>query len=189
MDTAFSVSSSSLQLKFDLDVVNAQMTGGVQPKFLNDTTDQASILFGINVYTSNSWARLFAAAPTSSGGGVFAVRNPANTSLTTFGNYVNGTTYEITLDVDYTTGLVNAYINGTLAASDIPFWATGVAAPVTTQEVFMYLNGDTDERPNQVAIDNIQASAPVPEPGSIVALLGLGGMGLLLALRRRHSAN
>jgi hypothetical protein len=188
MDTGFAKTSSQLSLSFDINVLAAPANVTVQPKLLNNTADTVGILFGINNFGSfgpNGKAFMFAAAPTSATGGVFAIRSPDNTRLMTFGDYVNGQTYNITLAADYTTGVANEYINGSLVGT-APFWAAGVAAPSTTNELFMFLNGQSGYS-NQVAIDNIQAfDTLTPEPATM-ALLAIGSIAGLLR-RRAHKA-
>ena len=143
MDTSFSMPSNQMSLKFDINVLAAPTTATVQPKLLNNTTDQAGIFFGINTYTTNGWAFRFAVAPTSETGGVFAFRNATNDRLITFGNYVEGQTYNLTLAANYATGTVDAYINDVPAISDFPFWASGASTTPTTGEIFMHLNGES----------------------------------------------
>ena len=187
MDTSFLVSSSQISsqisMKFDINVLAAPTQATTQPKFLNDTQDQAGILFGINNAHNGIWAFRFVVAPTSETGGVFAFRSANNTRLITFGNYVEGQKYNLTLSADYATGMVDAYINDVLAISSHHFWDSGKTTPTTSGEIFMHLNGESGYA-NQLAIDNIQAfNTTVPEPSSIIALLG--GLGSLLAFRRR----
>jgi hypothetical protein len=170
MDTGFGKTSSQLSMKFDISILAAPTSATVQTKYLNGTQDQAGILFGMNTYTSNGWGLRFAAAPTSADGGVFAFRSPDNSRLMTFGNYTEGQKYSLTFVEDYTTGTVDAYIDGALAVSGYKFWNTGVAAPVNTSEFFMFLNGERGYS-NGVAIDNIQAfDSAIPEP---VTMLGV----------------
>jgi hypothetical protein len=184
MDTGFSMTSSQLSLKFDINVLAAPTTATVQPKLLNNTTDQAGILFGINTFTSAGRGVCFAVAPTSENGGVFALRNAANDRLITFGNYVEGQTYNLAIAANFETGTADAYINDVLAVSDFPFWATGNSSAITTSEVFMHLNGESGYS-NQLAIDNIQAfNYVVPEPGTLTLLASLIGVFSIGCVRR-----
>ena len=181
MDTGFTQVSSQLSLKFDISVLASPTVLTVQPKYLDGSTTQAGILFGINdfgSYGTNPVGFMFAVAPTSDTGGVFAFRNYFNRDqLTSFGEYVEGQTYSIAISADYATGKADAYINGSLVLSDYMFWNSGIAVPATTNEIFMYLNGQSGYS-NQVAIDNIQAfTTTVPEPTTML-LLGLGLMGI-----------
>jgi hypothetical protein len=132
----------------------------------------------MNTYTTNSWAARFAIAPTSAGGGVFAIRSPDNNDLQSFFTYAEGDTHNVKLVSNYNTGKVSTYVDD-IFKGQFSFWNTG-ATGVTTQEFFFHLNGELGNA-NSVAIDNIVAA--VPEPTGI-ALLGLGAGALLLRRRR-----
>ncbi|HEX8525295.1 MAG TPA: PEP-CTERM sorting domain-containing protein [Tepidisphaeraceae bacterium] len=178
VDTGFSQVSQHLSLSFDFSVLDAPTSGTVQPKTLNGS-GSVGILFGINVFGTAQGMR-FAAAPTSASGGVFAIRSASNTDLQSFFNYNEGQTYHITLAADYSTGKVTTFVDGTPTGS-LTFAAP--ASGVTTQEIFMHLNGESGNA-NSVAIDNIVAA--VPEPASL-SVLGLGSLAMLG--RRRRSAH
>ena len=193
MDTSLNVISSQLGVTFDIGVLAAPTSATAQaPYSLNGTSDTAGVLFGLRAYASSAaqWAFSFAVAPTSATGGVFALRDATNTQMTTFGSYVEGQKYNIALSADYTTGTVNAYVDGVLGYSGYPLRSAPTAAPVTTSELFMYFNGQTGYA-NQVAIDNIkgfdQAINPaVPEPMSIMlGIMGLGSVAGFRKLRRK----
>ena len=188
MDTGFAVTSSQLTLGFSLNVLSAPApVYDVQPKYLNNTADRAGILFGINTFGS-AGRLMFAVAPTSDTGGVFALRSPDNTQLITFGNYVNGQAYDITLSADFTTNKVDTYINGVETMSGFQFLAGGPSATSTTSEVFMFLNGQQGYS-NQVAIDNIAASpTAVPLPAAAWAgMTLLGGLASFRVFRSRRA--
>ena len=178
MDTALGLVSSQISIAFDISVLASPTSATAQaPYFINGTTDTAGVLFGARVYASSSaqWAFSFAVSPTSENGGVFALRDITNTQIATFGSYVEGQKYNITLAADYTLGTVNAYVDGVLGFSGYPLRTGAVATPVTSSELFMYFNGQSGYA-NQVAVDNIQGfNTAIPEPITI-ALLGLGGL-------------
>jgi hypothetical protein len=181
LDTGFSQTSQQMTLSFDVNVQAAPTSATVQPKTLG--TGTAGILLGVNTYTNNDWAARFAIAPTSEGGGVFAIRTPDNTGLQSFFTYVEGDTHNVKLVSNYDTGKVSTYVDGVFQ-NELPFWTAG-AANVSTSEFFFHLNGELGNA-NSVAIDNIVAA--VPEPTGI-ALLGLGAGALLLRRRRVRRAN
>ena len=78
-----------------------------------------------------------------------------------------------------------------LALSDYKFWDVGATTPTTTQEIFMFLNGEGFD--SQLALGNIRGfdtaaeAAPVPEPGTMM-LLGAGFLGLAVYSKRRKNA-
>lgn len=188
MDTGFGLTAQTVSLSFDLNILAAPTLATVQPKLLNQTSDTAGIIFGINTYVASpgAWGFRFAAAPTSDTGGVLGIRSADNSRLITFGNYVEGQTYHIDLVGNYTTGTVDAYLDHNLALSDHAFWVAG-ADNATTSEFFMYLNGQSTFA-NQVAIDNIEGfNYAVPEPASLL-LLAAGGMALATRGKRRSMA-
>jgi hypothetical protein len=180
MDTEYNQSSQVMKLSFDLNVLNAPSALTAQTKFLNgNPADPVGILLGVNSFQSGNSGFDFAAAPTSSSGGVFGVRTADNTGLTSFFNYTNGDSYHIELDANYSTGTVDAYVNGTLEESGAPM-QSGIVPGANPDETFIFLNGQPGDA-NSVAIDNIEAS--VPEPASL-GLLAIGGGALLMRRRK-----
>ncbi|HEX7329645.1 MAG TPA: PEP-CTERM sorting domain-containing protein [Casimicrobiaceae bacterium] len=180
LDTGFSVTSQTMFLSFDVDVIDAPTDATSQPKTLGAGT--AGIFLGMNTYTSAGWAARFAIAPTSATGGVFAIRTPDNTGLQSFFNYTEGTTYHVSLLSDYGTGMVRTWVDNVDLGS-LPFWTAG-AANVSTSEFFFHLNGQQDHV-NVLALDNIVGSTSVvPEPASLTLLL-IGGVAMALGRRLR----
>jgi PEP-CTERM motif len=172
-----------IRMSFDVNILDAPTTATVQPKTLNGGT--AGILLGMNTFLTSPGGGIgprFAAAPTSASGGVFAFRTPDNSELIDFFNYTEGQTYNVAFKADYTTGTLDAFVDGVELLSDYVFLPGG-ASNVNTGECFFHLNGELGNA-NSVALDNIRAAA-VPEPASIM-LLGLAGSTLgLFAVRRR----
>jgi hypothetical protein len=143
----------------------------------------------MNAYTSSDqnsdWAFRFAVAPTSAAGGVFSFRSPDNSAIIPFFNYTEGIQYSVAIVADYSTGTLDAFVNGVQQVDDYAFWLSG-KTNVVTNEFFFHLNGEgSPAMSTSVAIDNIAAFSAVPEAGP----LALGGMacvmtGLCLAGRR-----
>jgi len=198
--TAGAVSSQTIRLAYDVTVNTQPASATGQPKNLDQVLNggsaaagTAGILLGMNIAATvpgpaSPWAFRFALAPTSATGGVFAMRSPDNTTLMAFANYTVGTKYSVELDANYSTGLMDAYINGALALSDYQFASGG--AGVSTSEVFIHLNGENDYA-NSVAIDNLNMTAPVPEPTTMIAgalLLLPFGASTVRILRRNRTA-
>jgi hypothetical protein len=163
----FSLVGQQVKASLDVNVLAAPTNATGQPKILGGGT--AGILLGMNVYTASDqgsdWAFRFAAAPTSAGGGVFAFRSPDNTALIPFFNYNEGTQYNVEILADYSTGLLNASVNGVPSLTNYAFWG-GAKTNVVTDEIFFHLNGE-DGFQNSVALDNINVAA-VPEPSTVV---------------------
>jgi hypothetical protein len=188
--------SQNFKLSFDIAVNTQPASATLQPKDLDlslmggpAAAGTAGILFGMNIAATvpgpaTPWAFRFAVAPTSAGGGVFAMRSGGpinNSTLSAFGNYNVGSSYNLVLEADYTTGLLDAYINGSLALSGFQF-ATG-GAGVSTSEVFLHLNGEAGYA-NSVTINNLTAA--VPEPSALTMLsLGAGLLGMRQIRRSR----
>lgn len=193
----FNLAAQKLHLSFDVNILAAPTTATGQPKILNGGT--AGILLGMNTYTASDqgpdWAFRFAAAPTSENGGVFAFRTPDNSELIPFFNYSEGTQYSLAIDADYSTGKLNASVNGVQQLTDYAFWAGGGKTNVITDEIFFHLNGEGNPAfSSSVALDNITAAA-VPEPtgflfgGLVCCVIGLavGGWQIAEKLRTRNA--
>jgi hypothetical protein len=171
----FTLPGQKTLTSFDINVLAAPENATSQPKSLGGGT--AGILLGLNVYTASDqgsdWSFRFAAAPTSATGGVFAFRSPDNLSLIPFFNYDNGSQYNVSILADYSTGKLNAYVDGMQSLTDYAFWAGGGKTNVVTDEMFFHLNGE-DGFQNSVSLDNIRAAA-VPEPTTLVvwSLMGI----------------
>jgi hypothetical protein len=188
--------SQNFRLSFDIAVNTQPASATLQPKDLDlslmggpAAAGTAGILFGMNIAATvpgpaTPWAFRFAVAPTSAGTGVFAMRSGGpinNSTLSAFGDYYVGSSYNLVLEADYTTGLLDAYINGSLALSGFQF-ATG-GAGVSTSEVFLHLNGEAGYA-NSVTINNLTAA--VPEPSALAMLsLGAGFLGMRQIRRSR----
>jgi MYXO-CTERM domain-containing protein len=182
-NNGFNVAGQQLRMSFDVNILQAPTNATTQPKILNGGT--AGILLGMNAFTNSGSQQSFrfAAAPTSDGGGVFAFRTADNLELIDFFNYVEGQTYNVAIEADYTTGNVRAFVDGVLKISNHTFLTAPVAGAVTG-EYFFHLNGEAGYA-NMVALDNIQSSV-IPEPAS-AALAGAAALGLFVVRRRRLS--
>lgn len=178
-NNGFNVIADRQVISFDLNIIAAPTIATTQVKNLGAGT--AGIVLGMNAFTNTgSPSVMFAAAATSENGGVFSIRNSSNTALQSFFNYVEGQTYNITLDANFTTGIVSTAVDG-IGTGDLSFWTTG-ASNVGLSELFFFLNGQAGLA-NSVALDNITATA-VPEPATF-GLLGLAGLAMLK--RRRQN--
>lgn len=182
-NNGFNVAAQQVRMSFDVNILQAPAVATAQPKILNGGT--AGILLGMNAFTNSGTQQSFrfAAAPTSAAGGVFAFRTADNLELVDFFNYVEGQTYNVAIEADYTTGKVRAFVDGVLKISNHTFLTTNVPGAVTG-EYFFHLNGEAGQA-NMVALDNIQ-SAVIPEPAS-AALAGVAAFGLFVVRRRRLS--
>jgi hypothetical protein len=183
-NNGFNVAGQQIRMSFDVNILQAPAVATAQPKILNGGT--AGILLGMNAFTNSGSQQSFrfAVAPTSESGGVFAFRSADNSELIDFFDYVEGQTYNVAIEADYTTGMVKAFVDGVLKISNHTFLTAPVAGAVTG-EYFFHLNGEAGYA-NMVALDNIQ-SAVIPEPAG-AALAGVATLGLFAARRRRLSA-
>ena len=182
-NNGFNVAGQQLRMSFDVNILAAPTDATTQPKVLNGGS--AGILLGMNAFTNSGSQQSFrfAAAPTSVAGGVFAFRTADNLELVDFFNYVEGQTYNVAIEADYTTGKARAFVDGVLKISNHTFLTTNVPGAVTG-EYFFHLNGEAGFA-NSVALDNIQSSV-IPEPAS-AALAGAAACGLFVVRRRRLS--
>jgi hypothetical protein len=197
MDTGFNVASEQMTLAFDIDVLTApsiMTTDNSQPMTINgDPSDIAGILFGARIYNSDNgqWAFSVAVVPTSADGGVFALRNVDNTNLTTFGSYTNGQDNRVTVVADYAAGTANAYVNGVLGTSAYPLRG-GIDNTATSNELFMYMNGENAGSGNSVAVDNIAgfdfANAPAAAPEPATFAIWTAGIALAVGVHRRRKS-
>jgi hypothetical protein len=183
-NNGFNLIGQQIRMSFDINVLAAPTSATTQPKILGGGT--AGILLGMNTFLTSPSGGVgfrFAAAPTSAGGGVFAFRTPDNSELIPFFNYNEGDTHNVAIEANYTTGRLDAFVDGALQLSNYEFLPGG-AAGVNTGEFFFHLNGEAGFA-NSVALDNIQANV-IPEPASIV-LLGMAGSVIGFVGRRRRN--
>ncbi|BBO36092.1 PEP-CTERM sorting domain-containing protein [Lacipirellula parvula] len=184
-NNGFGAVGQKVRMSFDVNILAAPTVALTQPKLLAGG-GSAGIILGMNAFTNSGSQQSFrfAAAPTSETGGVFAFRSADNTTLVDFFNYVEGTTYNVAIEADYTTGKVKAFVDGIEKISNHTFLLANEPS-ATTGEYFFHLNGEAGYA-NSVAIDNIQSSV-VPEPAS----LGLAGAAALslFVVRRRQRGN
>ncbi len=179
----FTLAGPQQSMSFDLNILAAPTLATVQPKVLDGGAPRG-ILLGMNAFTTISTpAFMFAVVPTIESGGIFGFRSPDNTAVNSFFSYSEGTTYRVRIDSDFSTGLLDAYIDGVKLLSGYAFWTSGNSS-LGTSEYFFFLNGEAGFN-NSAAIDNING-ATTPEPSSI-ALLAMA-VGAIPAFRRRRKA-
>src|SRR5579862_8586285 len=128
MDTQYSVTSQVMKLSFDVDIKNGPPAATQQLKTLNGGPQTVGILLGINNFQAGNSGFDFAAAPTSGTGGIFGLRSPDTTNITSFFNYSDNTPYHVELDANYSTGLLDAYVNGNLEAGGLVMQSGAVPA-------------------------------------------------------------
>lgn len=162
----FSLTAQQVQMSFDVNILDAPTAATQHLKNLPGG-GQAGILLGMNAFVNGGTPGfMFAAAPTSASGGIFAFRTPDNTGLTPFFNYTEGTQYSLNIQANYSTGTLNASVNGTPVLSNYAFWTSGQTG-VVTDEYFFFLNGEMGNA-NSVALDNIASVSAVPEAGAFL---------------------
>lgn len=185
LDTSVNSQASLVTLNFDINVLAQAATGYGQTKTDNGTPKP--ILFGMRIFANSIPAASFQLAPTSATTGLFGFRDSDNLGLTTFGTYNTNEIHHVQIDVNYATGVADAYIDNNLAISNYALWGGSNANP-TTSEIFAYLNGTTTGVSNEVAFGDLQPAA-APLPG--VASMGLTCLALVGARRlsRRKPAH
>jgi hypothetical protein len=169
----FNLAAQQIQMSFDVNILDAPTMANTQVKHVQGGPD-AGIVLGMNAFAATGLGEIaafrFAAAPTSANGGIFSFRSPDNSTLIPFFNYTEGTLYSLKIVADYSTGKLDAYVNGNPELTDYAFW-TGGQAGVVTNEYFFHLNGELNNA-NSVALDNISSFSAVPEAGAFL----LGGL-------------
>jgi hypothetical protein len=183
MDTQFLAAAPFFDISFDLNVLDVPTNGLPQNTGpLGGAPDgQAFVLQAFGLDTQRVFR--FAASPTSATGGNFGFRLPeASGDLTTFGTYIEGQTYHLEFQIDFTTGTADILVDNALALNDAPLVNPGAGF----SELFIFQNG-VEGLTNSVAIDNIVTTA-VPEPatwfGAAMASVMLGTFRLRSARRR-----
>ena len=179
MDTGVNSQANLVSLFFDINVVS-QAASGYDQDF-----GGAETLGGVRIVQNGIFAESFQLMPTSATTGTFAFRDATGSGVQTIGAYNTNTTYHIQLDADYTNGVANAYINGSLAYSGYPLRA-GTGAGGTTSEIFVYLNGATGTDVHNSFQIGDTAAVPLPATASTgLALCGVIGVGMVLRKRVR----
>lgn len=190
IDTQFLVSGDQISLSFDLRIVT--QNNDIYPQAgLTDGAANHGQLFVIQAFAldSNRVFR-FVVAPTSSSGGVLAMRDNLAGDLIPIGNYAVGTDYHVSILADYLTKTVDASVSG-VGSLLVPFVSS---APTTVgmSEFFIFQNNNSSPNGNlnQVALDNIVGAtldAPVPEPSTMV-IFAIGTVCCAGFARRRRGS-
>jgi hypothetical protein len=185
LDTQFLTGvSNAVDVSFDLNVADVPGTGLPQSGG-GAANGQAFVVQGFGNSTLGGVVRAFrfVVAPTTATTGSLALRNNTNGDVNSIGSYTEGDDHHVELVLDYGAQTLNAYLDNSLVASNVPFVDAGVTNGNLTdlEELFIFQNG-VEGQTNSVAIDNIQVS--VPEP----ATLGLMAIAAPMLLRRRRAA-
>lgn len=180
VDTQFLQNATNETVSFDLDVITTPTTGLPQGD-VHAPNGQAWVLqaFLASGGGSNRAFR-FVVAPTTATGGVFGLRDNAGGDIIPIFSYTNGDTHHIEIDADVVNGLVDAFVDNSQVANDLPF-VNAPGNPDGLDELFIFQNG-VEGVTNQVAFDNLVTTA-VPEPASLV-LLAFGSLALIAKCRR-----
>jgi hypothetical protein len=177
IDTQMLVPAASFTFSFDINVLGIA-TAGFPQAGVGALNGQA---FAIQLFGLDSLRILrFAVSPTSDTTGNFGYRLPgAAGDLVTFGSYTEGETHHIDFAGNFNTGLMNVYLDGSLAAANAALVSPGTGI----SEIFMFQNG-IEGQTNSIALDNITLS--VPDSGSTVALFGIAFAGLAVVAQRQR---
>lgn len=149
------------------------------------------------------WTQKGPSVPYVSYDGIYAVTLNQGASLATTFSTIAGKSYDVSIwaytgMTQYPSGYAPLMINaGGSSSSFFPVFSgiqsfSFVAASTNANAVFSIVNNSSVGDYKAYIVDAASVtlspvSSSVPEPGSIALLVGLGGAGLSLAFRRRHS--
>jgi hypothetical protein len=169
-----------VSLFFDIKVLSQAATG------YDQDFGGAETLGGVRIVQNGIFAASFQLMPTDATTGTFAFRDASNSAVETLGTYNTNTTYHIQLDADYTNGVANAYINGTLVSGPGYALRPGTGPSGTTSEIFVYLNGATGADVHNSFEIGDTAAVPLPPTASMgLALFAVCGLGTIIRKRIR----
>ncbi|MDJ0540749.1 MAG: choice-of-anchor R domain-containing protein [Microcystis sp. M53603_WE2] len=157
--------------------------------------NSATLLFGENTAEPSLFLRLYSNSSGVPGTLITSFTNPASITtnlanntftLTTPQALAANTTYWLVSGIsgdvgDYTWGLTTSTIE-----TGLPGWTIGDGYVASNNQGGSWDSFPTDG-PYQFSLEGTTPPPPtsVPEPGSVVALLGLGGLGLASSLTKR----
>jgi hypothetical protein len=157
--------------------------------------NSATLLFQENTADPNLFLRLYSNSSGTPGTQLTSFTNPASITTSLANNTFTlatpqalaaNTTYWLVSGISSGTG---SYIWGfttSTAQTGLPGWTIGDGYVQSTNQGGSW-SSDPNDGPYQFSLEGTENAPPtsVPEPGSVVALLGLGGLGLASSLKKR----
>ncbi|WP_353845159.1 MULTISPECIES: choice-of-anchor R domain-containing protein [unclassified Microcystis] len=157
--------------------------------------NSATLLFGENTADPNLFVRLYSNSSGTPGTQLTSFTNPASITTSLANNtFTLATPYTLAANTTY--WLVSGISSGTgsyiwgytssAAQTGLPGWTIGDGFVKSNSQGGSWDSFPTDG-PYQFSLEGTTSPPPtsVPEPGSVVALLGLGGLGLASSLKKR----
>ena len=158
--------------------------------------NSATLLFQEVTADANLFVRLYSNSSGTPGTLITSFTNPASITTTLTNNTFTlttpqalaaNTTYWLVSGISSGTGSYDWGFTTSSNQTGLPGWTIGDGYVVSVDQSASWNTFPTDG-PYQFSLEGTENSPPptsVPEPGSVVALLGLGGLGLASSLKKR----
>nr|WP_275265316.1 choice-of-anchor R domain-containing protein [Microcystis aeruginosa] len=157
--------------------------------------NSATLLFQENTADPNLFLRIYSNSSGTPGTQLTSFTNPASITTSLANNtFTLATPYTLAANTTY--WLVSGISSGTgsylwgytssAAQTGLPGWTIGDGYVESKDQGGSWISRPTSG-PYQFSLEGTENAPPtsVPEPGSVVALLGLGGLGLASSLKKR----
>ncbi len=157
--------------------------------------NSATLLFQENTADPNLFLRLYSNSSGTPGTQLTSFTNPASITTSLANNTFTlatpqalaaNTTYWLVSGISSGTGSYSWGYTSSTAQTGLPGWTIGDGYVESNDQGGSWSSYSTSG-PYQFSLEGTENAPPtsVPEPGSVVALLGLGGLGLASSLKKR----